>query len=63
MTPMFNDFPLNMAIRMQDMSPESGGFGDPTYASAAQGEAMFTRMVEHTTALVRHFAGMKTRLG
>jgi creatinine amidohydrolase len=62
MTPMFNDFPLNMAIRMQDMSPESGGFGDPTYASAHQGEAMFTRMVEHTTALVRHFAGMKTRL-
>jgi creatinine amidohydrolase len=63
MTPVFNDFPLNMAIRMQDMSPESGGFGDPTYASAAQGEVMFMRMVEHTTALVEYYAGIETRLG
>lgn len=63
LTPTFNDFPLNMAIRMQDMSPQSGGFGDPTYASAAQGEAMFTRIVDHTTALVQRFATMKTRLG
>jgi creatinine amidohydrolase len=63
LTPMFNDFPLNMAIRMQDMSTESGGFGDPTYATAAQGEAMFTRMVTHTTALVERFAAMNTRVG
>jgi creatinine amidohydrolase len=62
MTATFNDFPLNMALRLQDVSPESGGWGDPTYASAEQGEQMFTRMVDHVTALVEKFAGMETRL-
>lgn len=62
MTPTFKDFSLNMALRLQDISPVSGGYGDPTFASAAQGEAMFTRMVDHVSALVERFATMKTRL-
>jgi creatinine amidohydrolase len=62
MTPAFQDFPLNMALRMQDISPVSGGYGDPTYASADQGEAMFSRMVSHLTALVERFATMNTRV-
>jgi len=40
----------------------SGGYGDPTYASAQQGEAIFNRMVEHVGALVKEFASIKTRL-
>lgn len=62
MTPTFDGFPLNMAIRMQDVSPESGGYGDPGFGSAEQGEAMFNRMVEHVTGLVEKFATMQTRL-
>lgn len=62
LTPRFQDFPLNMALRLQDISPESGGWGDPTYASEEQGEIMFTRMVEHVSALVERFASMETRL-
>jgi creatinine amidohydrolase len=62
MTPVFNGFPLNMAIRMQDISPESGGYGDPTYGTAAQGEAIFNRMVEHVSGLVAKFATMQTQL-
>jgi creatinine amidohydrolase len=62
MVPMFNGFPLNMAIRMQDVSPESGGYGDPSFGSAAQGEAMFEKMVSHVTAAVEKFSTMKTRL-
>jgi creatinine amidohydrolase len=62
MTPTFNGFPLNMAIRMQDISPESGGYGDPAFGSEEQGKAIFERMVEHVSALVERFAGMKTRL-
>ncbi len=62
MTPTFNGFPLNMAIRMQDISPESGGYGDPAYGSEEQGKAIFDRMVEHVVALVEKFASMKTTL-
>ena len=61
LTPAFQGFPLHMALRMQEVSPVSGGWGDPTYASAAQGEAIFTRMVAYVTALVEQFARMKTR--
>ncbi|MDQ4076507.1 MAG: creatininase family protein [Chloroflexota bacterium] len=61
MTPTFENFPLNMALRLQDVSQESGGWGDPAYASEAQGEAIFKRMVDHVTALVKMFAGMQTR--
>jgi len=62
MTPSFQDFPLNMPLRMQDISPASGGTGDPTYATAEQGEAMFSRMVTHLTGLVKEFAAMDTRV-
>jgi creatinine amidohydrolase len=62
MTPTFNGFPLNMAIRMQDISPESGGYGDPTFGSAEQGEKILTRMVEHVSGLVEKFSGMNTRV-
>jgi creatinine amidohydrolase len=62
MTPTFNGFPLNMALRMQDISPESGGYGDPAFGSAAQGETIFNKMVEHVSALVEKFATMQTRL-
>lgn len=62
MTPVFNGFPLNMAIRMQDISPQSGGYGDPTYGSADQGKEIFNRMVEHVSGLVERFSGMETRL-
>ena len=62
MTPSFQGFPLNMAIRMQDVSPESGGFGDPTIASAEQGKAIFEAMVSHVSALVQKFGQMDTRV-
>lgn len=62
LTPSFRGFPLNMAVRMQDVSPESGGYGDPTFASAEQGRILFDRMVEHVTALVEKFATMDTRV-
>lgn len=59
--PTFQDFPLGMALRLQDISPESGGWGDPTYASEEQGEIIFTRMVEHVSVLIEKFADMKTQ--
>lgn len=62
MMPTFHDFPVNMAVRLQDISPVSGGYGDPTYASATQGEAIFTQMVAHVSELVEKFASMKTQL-
>ena len=62
MMPSFQDFPLNMPLRMQDISLESGGTGDPTYATAEQGEAMFSRMVAHVTGLVEEFATKNTRI-
>jgi creatinine amidohydrolase len=62
MTPSFQDFPLNMALRLQDISPRSGGTGDPTYATAEQGQEMFSRMVTHVTRLVEEFARMDTRV-
>jgi creatinine amidohydrolase len=62
MTPSFQGFPLNMAIRMQDVSPESGGFGDPTLASAEQGKAIFEAMVSHVSALVQQFGQMDTHV-
>jgi creatinine amidohydrolase len=62
MTPSFRDFPLNMALRLQDISPVSGGYGDPTYATEDQGEAMFRGMIDHVTALVDEFAAMNTRV-
>lgn len=62
LTPMFQNYPLDMALRMQDVSPVSGGYGDPKYASAEQGEKMFTRIVDHVTVLVEKFATMKTKM-
>lgn len=62
LTPLFDGYPLDMALRLQDISPESGGYGDPRYASKEQGEKIFRHMVEHVTALVDQFATMKTRL-
>lgn len=62
MTPSFRGFPLNMPLRMQDISPESGGYGDPTFATADQGQVIFDRMVEHVSALVDKFAAMNTRV-
>jgi creatinine amidohydrolase len=61
-TPTFRGFPVNMALRLQDISPHSGGYGNPAYASAEQGEVIFRRMVEHVGALVEKFAAMKTHL-
>lgn len=63
-TPTFQGLPLRLPLRLQDLSPETGthGRGDPTSASAAQGEAIFTQMVAHISALVEKFASMKTRL-
>jgi creatinine amidohydrolase/Fe(II)-dependent formamide hydrolase-like protein len=58
MLPDFQGFPVGMALRLQDLSPASGGYGDPTYASTAQGEAMFARMVAHVCAFVDKFASM-----
>lgn len=62
LTPMFHNYPLDMALRLQDISPVSGGYGDPKYASAEQGEKMFTRIVDHVTALVEKFATTKTKV-
>ncbi len=62
LTPMFRDFPLNMALRLEDVSRISGGWGDPTLASVEQGEAIFTQMVTHVTTLVEQFARMNTRV-
>jgi creatinine amidohydrolase len=53
---------LNLPFRLQDISPESGGKANPTYASERQGEVIFTQMVSHVSALVGKFANMKTRL-
>ena len=62
MSPSYREFPLNMPLRMQDISPESGGAGDPAHATAEQGEAMFSAMVAHVTGLVKEFAAMDTRV-
>jgi creatinine amidohydrolase len=61
MLPSYRDFPLNMPLRMQDISPNSGGAGHPTYATAEQGEVMFSRMVTHVTGLVKEFTAIDTR--
>lgn len=62
LTPTFEGYPFHLATRLQDISAESGGWGDPTYASAAQGEVIFNRLVDHLSALVDRFAAMDTRL-
>ena len=53
---------VEMALRMQDISPESGGYGDPRYATKEQGEIIFNRMADHVTALVENFSTVKTRV-
>lgn len=58
----FRNFPVSMPIKLQDMSPNTGGFGDPQYATEEQGEKMFERMVEHLSALVEQFSQVKTRI-
>jgi creatinine amidohydrolase len=62
LTPLVNGYPFEMALRLQDISPESGGYGDPKYASREQGERIFNGMVEHVTKLVEQFAKIKTRI-
>jgi creatinine amidohydrolase len=58
----FQNFPLSMPIKLQDMSPTTGGFGDPQFATEAQGELIFNRMVEHLSALVERFSQIRTRV-
>jgi creatinine amidohydrolase len=61
-TPVVNGFPFNMAVRLQDISPESGGYGDPSFATAEQGKIIFDRMVEHLLVVVDKFAAMDTHV-
>lgn len=58
----FQDYPFNVPIKLQDMSPDTGGFGDTSYASEEQGAQIFTQMVEYLVALVDRFSKMDTRI-
>lgn len=59
---MVNNLRLNLALRYQEVSPRGGGRADPSYASAAQGELIFSRAVGVLCEAVREFAAMNTRL-
>ncbi len=58
----FKDFPFNMPLKLGDLSPETGGFGDPQFASRDQGEQIFSKMVDHMVALVERFSQLETDL-
>jgi len=62
LTPTYRDSQVNMALRLQDVSPESGGYGDPKFASEEQGEAIFTSMVDQVAGLVEQFSRMDTHV-
>lgn len=53
---------LNLALRFEETSPKTGGRGDTSYASAAQGEAIFSQAVTRICGLVEQFAALQTRL-
>lgn len=61
-TPTFDGFPVGMPLMLQDLSPISSGGGDPSFGDAAQGEQIFAKMVDWTSALVERFAAADTRV-
>lgn len=58
----FQGHPLNLAMRFQDISPEDGGQGDPSFASEELGKAMFEYVVEQTRQIVDRFAAVNTHV-
>jgi creatinine amidohydrolase/Fe(II)-dependent formamide hydrolase-like protein len=62
MNPSFRGYPLNMPLKISDVSPDYGGLGDPSHASAELGKALFEKMIEHLIAVVRRLEIMETNL-
>ncbi len=59
---LFDGFEVNMPIKLQDISPVTGGFGDPRHASEDQGEQIFVKMVDYVDSLVQQFSKMNTHI-
>ena len=62
LTPTYRGFNVHMAMRLQDVSPQTGGYGDPSFASSEQGEVIFNGMVDYTVGLVEQFGQMDTHV-
>jgi creatinine amidohydrolase/Fe(II)-dependent formamide hydrolase-like protein len=53
-------FDVMMPLNMEDIAPETCGYGDPTQGGPEQGKIMFERMVDSITAFVEQFRQMDT---
>jgi len=58
----FQGFDVLMPINMEDIAPETCGYGDPTQGGPEMGKIMFERMVDVVTAFVEKFKQMDTWL-
>jgi creatinine amidohydrolase len=58
----FDGFPMYMPIKLQDVSKDTGGFGDTSYASEDQGKKIFGDMVKYVIAVVEQFSKIQTRI-
>ncbi len=53
---------VGMALRMDDVAREPGGWGDPSRASADAGRQIYERLLEYLIALIREFSGFDTHV-
>lgn len=60
MTVRYQDFDVLMPLNMEDIAPETCGYGDPTQGGLEQGRIMFERMADALTAFVEDFRRMDT---
>ena len=56
----FEDFDVMMPLNMEDIAPETCGYGDPTQGGPEQGKIMFERMADSIAAFVEQFRQMDT---
>lgn len=60
LTVKHDGFEVQMPINLDDIAPETCGWGDPTLGGKEQGEIMFNRMVESLSTFVNKFKEMET---
>jgi creatinine amidohydrolase len=53
---------VGMALRMDDVAPSPGGWGDPSRASADAGRHIYGKLLEYLVTLIREFTGFDTRV-
>jgi creatinine amidohydrolase len=54
---------IGMALRMDDVAPEQGGWGDPSQASPEAGGMIYGRLLDYLTRLIEQFRAFDTHVG